>query len=193
MNYEEIDNRIQRLRDDNLSELIEEAIAGEWDKAAFQKGVEQSLVSGAFILIIVVDAINEELRRIIRYINECSKSVFSLHALEMHRFQADEIEMLVPRLYGVSAKPPTRGSRRKKWSEEEFFRVLNENVKPDITSTAKDLYEWGEQTADRIWFGTGAETGSFTFHYLRDSKTLSVFTIYTTGRLHSITDGYRIK
>jgi hypothetical protein len=77
-------------------------MAGEWDEENFRNGITQSLESGSFILIIVVDEINEELRRIIRYINECSESAFSLHALEMNRFQADKTEVLVPHLYGVA-------------------------------------------------------------------------------------------
>ncbi|GAI34568.1 unnamed protein product, partial [marine sediment metagenome] len=42
---------------------------------------------------------------------------------------------------------------------------------------------WAKKEANRIWFGTGIETGSITFHYLKDAKTISVFTIYTNGRL----------
>jgi len=61
--------------------------------------------------------------------------------------------------------------------------VLRENVEPDIVTVVEDLYEWAEDTADRVWFGTGAETGSFTFHYLREGKTISVFTIFTNGKL----------
>lgn len=183
MTYQEVDSRIQGLRDKNLADLIEEAVAGEWDKASFQDGVEQSLTSGAFTLIIVVDDINEELRRIIRYVNECSKSVFSLHALEVRRFQAGGIEILVPQLHGLSAKPSTTEGKRKKWTKDEFFRVLSENVEPGIVTIVEDLYEWGENTADRIWLGTGVGTGSFTFHYLKQGKTISVFTVYTNGKL----------
>jgi hypothetical protein len=76
-----------------------------------------------------------------------------------------------------------RKGQRRKWSEEEFFRALSESVEPSAVRIVRDLYEWGESTADRIRFGTGVETGSFTFHYLRDGKTFSVFTIYTNGRL----------
>jgi len=72
------------LKDKPLPDLIEEAVAGEWDRTGFEDGIAQSLANGSFILIIVVDEINEELRRIIRYVNECSKSAFSLHALEVH-------------------------------------------------------------------------------------------------------------
>lgn len=182
MDYEDINTRIQKLSGKNLSELIERAVAREWDEEIFRDGVKQSLKNGSFILIIVVDEINEELKRIIRYMNECSESAFSLHALEMHRFQTGRIEVLVPHLYGVSVNPPVGEGKRKKWSEEEFFKVLDENVKSDVVSIVKDLYEWGKNVADRISFGTGGERGSFTFHYLKESKTISVFTIYTDGK-----------
>lgn len=55
-------------------------------------------MKGSFILVIVVDEINEELSRIIRYINECSSSAFLLHALEMNRFQSNNLAILVPLL-----------------------------------------------------------------------------------------------
>ena len=35
MDYEEVDKRVRRLRGEGLAELIEEAVAGEWDKASF--------------------------------------------------------------------------------------------------------------------------------------------------------------
>lgn len=73
--------------------------------------------------------------------------------------------------------------KRKKWSEEEFFSVLSKNVTPSVVSVVKDLYDWGKKTADRMSLGTGAETGSITFHYLREGKTISVFTIGTNGKL----------
>ena len=34
-----------------------------------------------------------------------------------------------------------------------------------------------------MWLGTGAKTGTFTFHYLKDGKTVSVFTVDTDGYL----------
>lgn len=182
MSYEQIDNRIEQIKGKSLAELVAESIASEWDEELFRDGVRETLENGSFVLIIVVDEINEELRRIVRYLNECSKSAFSLHALEMNRFQADKTEVLVPYLYGASTKPPS-SQQRGQWSEDEFFKALEERNKPEIVSIVKDLYRWSADTADRIWFGTGKETGSFTFHYLKDGKTISIFTIYTNGKL----------
>jgi len=181
MSYEDVDERIRKREGRSLTELVEDSALGDWDEESFRNGVIQSLENGSFILVIVVDELNEELKRIIRYINECSESAFSLHALEMRRFQADKVEVLVPHLYGVSSKPPAGGKRRM-WSEAEFMRVYKE-AQPDSFNVVKDLYEWSRGEADRIWFGTGKETGSFTFHYLLEGKTISVFTIYTNGKL----------
>lgn len=191
MNYEQIDSRIQRMKGKSLAELVAESIAGEWDEELFRDGIRQTLENGSFILIIVVDEINEELRRIVRYLNECSKSAFSLHALEMNRFQAEKTEVMVPYLYGASTKPPP-SQQRGQWSEEEFFKALEEKNPPEIVATVRDLYKWGVETADRIWFGTGKETGSFTFHYLKDGKTISIFSIYTDGKL-TLNYGWLVK
>lgn len=182
MTYDQVNARVQSLKEKDLSDLVEEAVAGGWDEENFRKGIDQSLQSGSFILIIVVDEINEDLKRTIRYVNECSESAFSLHALEMRRFQADFVEVLIPHLYGASSKPPE--TKRKKWTEEEFLRVFREkNVEPKVVDIVRELCEWAKDVADRVWLGTGIETGSITFHYLKEGKTISVFTIYTNGRL----------
>jgi len=181
MSYEEVDERVQNQKGKNLADLVGAVLADDWDEERFRNGVKQSLDSGSFILVIVVDRINEELRRIIRYVNECSESAFSLHALEMQRFQTDKIDVLVPHLFGVSQKPPA-GGMKKKWSEEEFFAKLKKD-EPSAVEIIKNIYDWSSGKADRIWFGTGKETGSFTFHYLKENKTISVFSIYTSGRL----------
>lgn len=39
MNYEEINKRVQKLKGKNLSELIEKAVAGEWDQKIFRDGL----------------------------------------------------------------------------------------------------------------------------------------------------------
>ncbi|MGB9693388.1 MAG: hypothetical protein ACPLYF_00935, partial [Fervidobacterium sp.] len=182
MSYEKVDSRIQKLKGKTLAEIVAESVAGEWDEELFRERVKQTLEKGSFILIIVVDEINEDLRRTIRYLNECSESAFSLHALELKRFQYDKIEVLVPHLYGASIKPLTE-RERVQWTEEQFFKVFEERNKPEIVDIVKELYNWSSNTADRIWFGTGKETGSFTFHYLKEGKTISVFTIYTNGKL----------
>jgi hypothetical protein len=180
MDYEEFDYRIKRLKGKSLADLVGKRASADWDEENFRNGIINSLAKGSFILIIVVDETNDELRRTIRYLNECSESAFSLHALEMNQFHAGETELLVPRLYGSSTKPPA-GETRKQWTEKEFFATF-EKRNPKTVDIVKDIYDWTRGEADRVPFGRGKEKGSVSFYYIRDGEIISVFSILTTGR-----------
>ena len=182
MTYEDVDSRVRQKLGNSLANIVEEAVAGEWNEESFREGVKNSLAQGIFMLIILVDEINEELRRIIRYINESSDTVFSFHALEVKRFQSQGIEVLVPHLHGTTTKEPSV-SKRKQWTADDFLQTLSKSVDAPTCSLIKEIHEWSTASADRIWYGTGAETGSFTFHYLKEGKTISIFTIFTNGRI----------
>ncbi len=108
----------------------------------------------------------------------------------MNRFQADNIEILVPHLHGNATKPSSTNGKRS-WNEETLFKVFAEKNPSDIVSTFKDFYRWTKETADRIWLGQGKENGSFTFHFLKAGQTIAPFSIYTDGRL-ALDFGYLI-
>ena len=183
MTYEEVDQRVYRLRGKSLADLVAESVSDlGWDEENFRSGVKLALENGAFVLVIAVDEMNEELSRTIRFLNGCGNPAFSFNALEMRRFQSSDTEILVPDLHGPSGSGPKPTSGRKKWTEEQFFDVLQE-LPSETIEIVKNLYEWSQTVADRVWFGTGTGTGSFTFHYLKDGKTVSVFSIYTSGYL----------
>jgi hypothetical protein len=114
---------------------VRESVKGEWDEEEFRQGVRDSLQNGEFLLMVVVDGMNEQLRHIVRYVNECGKSAFSLHALEMKVFKAEGVEIIVPQLHGEAAKPSTaRGARE--WTEDLFFEEL-EKRNPEASERAR--------------------------------------------------------
>jgi hypothetical protein len=161
----------------------------EADIEEYWERVEANLRNRRIRLIFVADSTPRELRRLVEFLNEEMVNVEVL-AVEVKQFQKGDSQgqkALVPRVVGLTETArgvkESSSKRRKKWSEQEFFQVLSETVEPDVASVVRDLYEWGQNVADRIWFGTGRETGSFTFHYLREGKTVSVFTIYTNAKL----------
>jgi len=125
MTYDEFDDRIKRLKGKPLAEVMGSLLTEDWDEESFRNGVIDSLAKGAFILIIVVDEINDELKRIISYLNECSESSFSLHALEVSRFHSGETEILVPHLHGLSTKSPARELTEGQREYIEFYRRLS--------------------------------------------------------------------
>lgn len=183
--YEEVDQRIYNKHNKRLADLVSESVsAPDWDEEKFRTNVNDSLAKGAFILIVAVDRINDELARTIEFLNGCGNPAFSFHALEMRRFQASNTDILVPHLHGASSQPMAKiRNSRKQWTKDEFFQVARTSLPDDVVQLIENIYNWSKTAADRVWFGVGVETGSFTFHYLRDSKTISIFSVYTGGHL----------
>lgn len=184
MTYDELNQRVLRLKGKNLAELVAEAVdVPEWDEQAFVTGVREALANGILILVIAVDEINEELSRTIRFLNGCGNPAFSFHALEMRRFTTQGLEVLIPHLHGPSLGKISAKSGRGRWTDGQFFEAVSQETPPQVVEAIQDLYEWAKAEASRIWFGTGTRLGSFTFHYLRNGKTVSVFSVYTNGTL----------
>jgi len=180
MDYEALDARIREREGESLVDLMELAAADEWDQTEFRTRIEKTLESGAFLLIVVVDEVNPELRRIIRYVNDCSKSVFSIHALELRRFESGGLQVLVPKLFGLSPGPAD--TLPETWTEDEFFRRLGLSVEAQVVDATQALYEWTQGNADNVYHATGQDRWSFTFHYRAAGLTVSVFTVYTDGQ-----------
>jgi hypothetical protein len=185
MSYEKLNELIYRRTNQDLAEMIRKAVEEpEWDEEELRLTIEETLQSGAFILIIAVDEINEELNRTIKFLNGCGNPNFAFTALEMSRFQSGETEILVPHVFGISkTRTPPSTSERKKWNEELFFQDVNQQLSPDVIDLIRELYDWSRGKADRVSWGTGKEKGSFTFHYLQNGSTYSIFSIYTNGAL----------
>jgi len=181
-----------QARGKSLDEEIAALVGDGEDEAAIEEyweRVEANLRNRRVRLIFVADSTPRELRRLVEFLNEEMANVEVL-AVEVKQFQKGDSQgqkALVPRVVGLTETArgvkESSSRQRKKWSEREFFQVLGETVEPDVVSIVRDLYEWSQDVAGRIWFGTGKEIGSFTFHYLREGKTVSVFTIFTNGNL----------
>jgi len=143
----------------------------EVDIEQYWERVETNLRNRRVRLIFVADSTPRELRRLVEFLNEEMVNVEVL-AVEIKQFQREDDKgqkALVPRVVGLTESArsvkelPRR--RRTQWSEERFFQVLSENVESNVVVIVRDLYTWSQDVADRIWFGTGTQMGSFTFHY----------------------------
>jgi hypothetical protein len=186
MSYDDLNQRVYMRMNKNLAELVGEAEGDpEWDEEIFRTTIEENLTSGSFVLAIAVDEMNDELNRTMRFLNTCGNPNFSFTVLEMRRFYRDDTEILVPNLHGVVSDTQTRGGRikRKQWTESKYLDEINTELPPEVVEIIIELYKWTKEKADRVWFGTGIEKGSFTFHYLPGGKTVTVFSVYTNGDL----------
>lgn len=181
--YRALDERVKSKIGRPLAELVKEAAGEEWNEEDFRQTIEHNLQSGSFVLIIAVDELNETLKRIIRFVNECSNSNYSLHALELKRFETNETEILIPRVHGMSVPQRKSGPSGKVWTAEKFLEAVAENNPSRVAAVIQHLYDWSEETADSVQFGRG-ETGSFTYYvHDREGKDLSIFTVRANGKV----------
>jgi len=165
--YEEFDAMVQARRGRNLVQLIEEVEKEEddWSSEEFMAAVSANLRDGNFALFIVVDEINEELRRIIDFLNTKTLEAFNLYALELKYFKAAAGEIVLPQVYGVSQeRSSTRRLGLPLWENSSFRQSLETNVTDAKERAAfMELYEFLLANADQQKWGRGKDAGRVGF------------------------------
>jgi len=97
-----------------------------WSQEDFTVGVASNLEKGSFRLIIAVDAINEELNRIVDFMNSRGKDAPQIYVLQMRHFPTDDLEILVPEVVG---QPPPQAEEKLQMNEDLLTRNTSDAFK----------------------------------------------------------------
>lgn len=165
MSFQNFDIRIQGREKKSLIGLMREQVdSPDWSEENFRQNIEVNLLEGNFTLIIVVDEINDDLRRILEFINSKSFTGPQIYALEA-RYYSDEdgVELIIPTLYGTSIKDKeVREDNRitRKWDEPSFFAEIEKNLSKIEVKIIKKILDFFTEVG-KVDFGSGAKTGSF--------------------------------
>jgi len=158
------------LADDQLASLLER----------FRK----DLGSGRFTFIILMDHLHDQLKALLSFINQNSR--FLILGCEMDFYKYDDLDILIPKLYGVEAKTSASSSfdspPRKKWDEGTFFDDTKARLTESAERSVRKLFGFATQSADHISWGTGTARGSFNPKYEAISAR-SIFTVFSDGVL----------
>jgi hypothetical protein len=162
---------------------LSDELLQDWSEADFVQSASDRLQSGDFQIVVAVDAINDELRKTIEYLTE-GPSRLQIYALELTYFASGEQEILVPHLHGSIAAAATPSRATSTWDAERFFADVDRRKLPEEeVDRVRQLLEFCGEAADRTWWGHGKETGSFTFHLVKEGQTVSIFSVFSDGRL----------
>ena len=188
--YEEFDRiccRAEKWDDRHLADVIKAMVEDHsegWSEADFVSNVGATLETGDFRLIIAVDAMNDELKRIIQFLNSRGEDTPKIYALEMRQFESAELslQMIVPELFGFTPHRTTSGIRPSS-DKDSFFQDAKDRFRDrqDVVEAMEDIYRFSEENAAFIGWGTGANRRSFIFHGVR--KGLSIFTLRSDGTI----------
>lgn len=95
---------------DQVRALADEAGEDDWDEEHFREMTARCLETGEFRVVLAVEAIPDELREIVRFLNVHSASRLEVLALELSYRRDGEVEILVPHAWGEeTVKPPPDG------------------------------------------------------------------------------------
>jgi uncharacterized protein (TIGR02391 family) len=84
----------------------------------------------------------------------------------------------------VKTRPP-----RKQWNLQRFLNDIESRCSQEEINVIKEIYNFTKENADNICWGTGADTGSFTFHKLKPVGIISIISVYSDGSI-SFNFGY---
>jgi hypothetical protein len=182
MSYGEVDQKIRERMDTNLAVWIQQLVdTPEWDEEIFRGNVRNNLSSGNFLLLIVVNEINEELSRIVQFVNTSSSPIYDFAALEMRRFQHEGAEMLVPRVFGPVRAVTAKSAGKRKWDEAAFFTELRSRFSENEAGIAARILAWARPRMTRVWWGEGQQLGSFVPILNHNGIDHQLFAVYTNG------------
>jgi hypothetical protein len=172
---------------DDAMELFraERAMGDEWSKETFREQLEAKLKDGRFRLVIVVDKVNNELRRTVEYLNTCTGPNFDILCAELRYFATEHTRLLVPALIGrPSVSKAGTGKTSMLWTPEKFFPELLARSGAEAEQIARRLLEWCEQHCDEVYWGTGTRSGSFSagVHWTVD-RVATLFSAWTYGTI----------
>lgn len=177
-----LDDAVEKFRN-------EQSLGGEWEKEYFRGQLEANLQNGRFRLIIVVDKVNDELRRTVEYLNACTEPNFDILCAELRYFATKHTRLLVPALIGKPSASKTSSWGRTSqynWTPEQFFPALCKRAGKEVEPLARRLLSWCEDKkhCDVVYWGTGTRSGSFNALIRWDDwHVANIFGVWTTGRV----------
>jgi len=179
----QIDNYLFKKEGINCSEKIRSFYDLEEAESLLNK-IKDNLNNGNFKFIVLMDHLDSRLKDLILFINENSK--FDIYAVEFEYYKYEEMEIIIPKLYGAEVKKSIlinqNSSSRRTWNEDSFWQDAESRLAADQLQALHKLYEFAQKNADEITWGTGSICGSFNpkHHHICPR---SFFTFFSNGSM----------
>ncbi|OGE78893.1 MAG: hypothetical protein A3A83_03320 [Candidatus Doudnabacteria bacterium RIFCSPLOWO2_01_FULL_48_57] len=171
-----------------MQEMQKFFAVSEEEASGILENMAKNLDGGNFKFVVLMDKLHGRLKDLIVFINQNSK--FDLYAVELEYYKYEQHEIVIPRLFGAEVKKDiaVQGGPRKKWGEELFMEAARKEAgDPKQLKAIEDILRFAESAADLVDWGTGTDSGSFTFkvNYPGAKRGLPIplFTVWTKGTI----------
>jgi len=155
-----------------------ERTGSSWDEGAFRGAVSANLDEGRFRLLVAVDLITDELRRIVEYINQHTVPELQLLALQLEYRRDGDVEILLPTIYGQETVQ-RKAISTAQTTEEQLLTVLREMCSPEGFEAVRRLYEWSLDNGMSPYWGRGHDP-SLTAWFEVDGTSISPWSCWAS-------------
>jgi hypothetical protein len=93
--------------------------------ASVREGLAASLETGRFSVVLAVDGINDDLRRMVEYLNAITLPEIQVLAFEIARVRHGDVEILLPRVFGAELATAKKTASQPSWTEQAFLEELD--------------------------------------------------------------------
>lgn len=150
----------------------------DWLEPSGLERLEENLTEGRFRLILAVDAISEDLRRLVEYLNAHTLDTVEVLAIELSIAHAGNVDVLVPTVYGaelVAARQQLGGNPN--WTVAEVTAWFTAN-QPDLATAVFDFVE-RLKISGCILVGTSAQSPSLAVGVDTNAGRVWPYALYT--------------
>lgn len=164
----------------DLNDLLEAEFGGSENVL---NGMIDTLSTGAFRFIVLMDQVPSALKDLILYINQ--NSTFSVYGVELEYYVHGDLKILKPQVFGSEIKRKSvtsTASKRGTWDETSFFEKAEDSVEKDELTAIKKLYDFCVEISDDIVWGSGSVRGTFNPR-INSIGTKSLFAVFSDGKL----------
>ncbi|RBY91065.1 hypothetical protein [Blastococcus sp. TF02A-30] len=147
-----------------------------------RRAFEANLEAGVFTLVLAVDSISADLRRIVRYLNTHTSAGMRLLAVELRRAVHGDTEILIPTVYG-SESADEKNARRSaagaaRWTSTDvdaWLRERDPELADAVASFADDLAAHGFRIQGG---GSGAQPSYSIWGTAASGADIAPFSVY---------------
>lgn len=137
-----------RFGDELLSVLEDTAVAA----------LDESIRDGRIDLCLAVDEIDDDLQRLVEYLNQVTMAEVRVSALQLAYVKHGDTEILIPSTFGgeiAEAKVRTSTRNGEKWTQQSFLEALGTEADRDLARKLFKRMEGLEALASEapLWFG----------------------------------------
>lgn len=184
MSYAELDAAFAARAGKPLIDVLADrsaTVGGDFDPESLRAAVSRNLGSGSMRLVIAVDAITNELKRIVEFLNDRTRPELEVLALELGYLGHQGVEVLVPTVYGQEAvRRKAAEGLRHRWDEQALLSAISAHSDPAAATVMAAVYEHARtHPAFSHWYWGEGSHPSVTAWFSVRGLDVPVWSIYT--------------